>query len=509
MVAEVARAAVIGGGVIGAGWVARFIQNGIDVAVYDPDPHVERKVGEVVANADRAIAKLTSAPLSRRGTLSFAQSIEAAVAGADHVQENAPERLELKCELLAEIDRYAAPDALIGSSTSGLLPTDLQAPMQYRERLVIMHPFNPVYLLPLVEIVGGNSTAASTIERAKALCSEIGMQPIVVRKEIDAFIGDRLLEAAWREALWLVRDDVATAEEIDDVIRYSFGLRWAQMGLFLTYRIAGGEAGMRHFMQQFGPALAWPWTRLTDVPELDDAFIDKIVAQSDAQANGYSIRELESIRDDNLVAILQALRAQNSGKGWGAGALLKDYEDRLFHSAHAEAANQQHDLTKPLLLFATRISPEWTDYNGHMTESRYLQVFADTTDALLGYAGVDQAYRDRGLSFYTVETHLMHRKEVRALEPVHTTIQLLSVDDKRLRVFYRMVHTPTGDLLATAEQMLLSVDTVAGRACPAEPTVLARLREVAAAHASVPLPDGAGRAVGQRKRPGEVACTSA
>ena len=175
------------------------------------------------------------------------------------------------------------------------------------------------------------------------------MKPLVVRKEIDAFIGDRLLEAFWREALWLVHDDIATAEEIDDVVRYSFGLRWAQMGTFMVYRIAGGEAGMRHFMNQFGPALKWPWTKLMDVPEFNAALVDKIVAQSDAQAAGVSIRELERIRDDNLVAIMQALRAQNGGKGWGAGALLKQYEDRLFLEAHARGRRARaHDLSKPL-----------------------------------------------------------------------------------------------------------------------------------------------------------------
>src|SRR5690242_3732989 len=153
------------------------------------------------------------------------------------------------------------------------------------------------------------------------------------------------------------------------------------MGTFMTYRIAGGEAGMRHFMNQFGPALKWPWTKLMDVPEFNGALVDKIVAQSDAQANGYSFRELERIRDDNLIAIMQALRVQGSGQGWGAGALLKQYEDRLFEAAHGNTATRAHDLSKPLSLFETRVAPEWIDYNGHMTESRYLQVFADSSDA--------------------------------------------------------------------------------------------------------------------------------
>jgi carnitine 3-dehydrogenase len=491
------RAGIVGGGVIGGGWAARLVQNGIDVAVYDPDPEAERKIGDVMANADRAFAKLTNAPQTRRGAIRFVGSVAEAVRDAEFVQESAPERLELKQKLLAEIDRHAPAQALIGSSTSGLLPSELQRDMAHPERLVVAHPFNPVYLLPLVEIVGGRKTSAETIDRARKFYAGIGMKPLVVRKEIEAFVGDRLLEALWREALWLVHDDVATAEEIDDVIRYSFGLRWAQMGTFMVYRIAGGEAGMRHFMNQFGPALKWPWTKLMDVPEFDEALVDKIVAQSDAQAASWSIRELERIRDDNLVAIMQALRARDGGKGWGAGALLKEYEDRLFLEAHAEAAGAAHDFSRPLRLFETRVSPEWIDYNGHMTEARYLQVFADSSDALLGLLGIDQAYHDRGGSYFTVETHIMHKREVRALEPIRTETQVLAADEKRLHVFTTMFHTPTGDVLASAEQMLLHVDTKAGRACPAEPQILAKLKAIAEAHAKLPRPEGAGRFVGQ------------
>jgi carnitine 3-dehydrogenase len=494
----VQQAAIIGGGVIGGGWAARLVLTGIDVAVYDPDPEAERKIGEVFRLAERAYAKLTSAPLTRPGQLRFAKSVAEAVENAGFVQESAPERLPLKQKLLAEISRHAPADALIGSSTSGLLPTDLQAEMARPENLVVAHPFNPVYLLPLVELVAGRKTAPETVARAKEFYASIGMKPLVIRKEIDAFVGDRLLEALWREALWLVHDDVATAEEIDDVIRYSFGLRWAQMGTFMVYRIAGGEAGMRHFMNQFGPALKWPWTRLMDVPEFNDALVDKIVAQSDAQAAAWSIRELERIRDDNLVAILQALRAQDHGKGWGAGALLKEFEDRLFEAAHRDTAATAHDLSQPLKLFATRVSPEWIDYNGHMTEARYLQVFADSSDALLAWFGIDAAYRARAGSYFTVETHIRHLKEVKALEPIHTTTQVLGADEKRLHLFQTIFHTPTGEKLATGEQMLLHVSAETGRAGAAEAGVLAKVREVAEGHAGLARPEGAGRSVGER-----------
>ena len=327
------------------------------------------------------------------------------------------------------------------------------------------------------------------------------MKPLVVRKEIDAFIGDRLLEALWREALWLVHDDIATAEEIDDVIRYSFGLRWAQMGTFMTYRIAGGEAGMRHFMDQFGPALKWPWTKLMDVPEFNGALVDKIVAQSDAQANGYSIRELERIRDDNLVAIMQALRAQDGGRGWGAGALLEAIREAPLRARASRtpppAITTFH---KPLRLFETRVSPEWIDYNGHMTESRYLQVFADSSDALLLFLGIDEAYHRRRGSYFTVETHLMHLKEVKALEPIHTTTQILSADDKRLHVFQTMHHSddrrgPRDRRADAAACRHEGAESGAGRAGRAR----AELGALAARHAGLPRPPTAGRAVGQKR----------
>jgi len=327
------KAAAIGGGVIGAGWVARLLLNGIDVSIYDPDPEASRKVDEVMKGARRAYRQMVPTGLPKEGRLTFAKSIAEAVADADFIQESVPERLDLKHKVLAEIDRHAPVNALVGSSTSGIKPSDMQTAMQHPERLVVAHPFNPVYLLPLVEIVGGEKTEPEAIEMAREMYSSIGMKVVVIRKEIEAFVGDRLLEAAWREALWLIKDGICTVEELDDIMRFGFGLRWAQMGMFQVYRVAGGEAGMRHFMAQFGPCLKWPWTKLMDVPEFNDELVDLITEQSDAQARGLSIRELERIRDDNLVAIMDALSKQNKGKGWGAGALYKDYTKQLSNLA--------------------------------------------------------------------------------------------------------------------------------------------------------------------------------
>ena len=311
---------LLGGGVIGGGWAARFLLAGVDVTVYDPDPDAAAKVGRLLENARRAYDKLTVLPLPPEGALTFASSVEEAVAGAALVQESAPERLELKQRLLAAASAAAGPEVVICSSTSGLRPSVLALEMDHPERFVVGHPFNPVYLLPLVELCAGDATAPSAVERAAAVYRALGMHPLTLRHEIDGFIADRLLEALWREALWLVHDDVASVAEVDDAIRYGAGLRWAIMGTFLTYRLAGGEEGMRAFLEHFGPALALPWTKLVDVPELTPSFLDKIADQSDAQAQGRSVPELERERDDALVGVLQALRARGVGAGATVGA---------------------------------------------------------------------------------------------------------------------------------------------------------------------------------------------
>lgn len=325
----IAKAAIIGGGVIGAGWIARLVLNGIDVAVFDLDPQAERKINEVVANARRAYQQMMNGALPPSGRIRMVDSIVAAVTGAQLIQESVPERLELKHDVLKQIDTAADPDALIGSSTSGLKPSDMQAPLAHPERMFVAHPFNPVYLLPLVEIVGGTHTSADTISRAMDVYRSIGMKPVHVKKEIEAFVADRLLEAIWRESLWLIKDGICTTGDLDDIVRYGFGLRYAQMGVFETYRTAGGEAGMRHFLAQFGPCLQWPWTKLTDVPDFDDALVELIAGQSDEQSGHMSIRELERARDDNLVVIMDALSRQNNGEGWGAGNALNEYRKRL------------------------------------------------------------------------------------------------------------------------------------------------------------------------------------
>ncbi len=317
------RVAAVGAGVIGAGWISRFALHGHDVAVFEPKDDTFADLQRVIDRAGRSYADL-GIGAAQPGAVTRAGSIAEAVSDAVFVQESVPEVIALKARVLGEIDAALNADGIIGSSTSGLLPTQLQETLSSPHRMVVGHPFNPVYLLPVVEVVGGKLTSPETIERAQTFYSSVGMKPLHIRKEIDAFVADRLLEAVWREALWLVNDGIATTQEIDDAIRYGFGLRWAQMGMFETYRIAGGPAGMRHFMAQFGPALAWPWSKLTDVPEFTEELVDLIATQSDEQSGMFTLAELEETRDGNLVAILSALRDRR----WGAGALLDGLEDR-------------------------------------------------------------------------------------------------------------------------------------------------------------------------------------
>jgi len=306
--------AALGSGVIGSGWVARALAHGLDVVAWDPAPGAEAALRQRIANAWPALVKQGLAAGAAQSRLRFVATVEDCVRDADFIQESAPERLELKLELHARISAAAKPDALIGSSTSGLLPSEFYEGATHPERCVVGHPFNPVYLLPLVEVVGGQRTAPEAIQAAIAVYESLGMRPLHVRKEVPGFIADRLLEALWREALHLVNDGVATTGEIDDAIRFGAGLRWSFMGTFLTYTLAGGDAGMRHFMNQFGPALKLPWTYLP-APELTNTLIDDVVAGTSAQLGEHSIGALERYRDDCLLAVLDAVRVTKARHG--------------------------------------------------------------------------------------------------------------------------------------------------------------------------------------------------
>ncbi|WP_322866493.1 carnitine 3-dehydrogenase [Aquicoccus sp. G2-2] len=485
------KAAIIGGGVIGGGWAARFALNGWRVRVFDPDPQAERKISEVLDNARRSLPGLGNVALPAPGEISYHGSVKEAVKGADWVQESVPERLDLKQEVYAELMAHAPERAVIGSSTSGYKPSELQAGLARPGQVVVTHPFNPVYLLPLVELVTTPANDAAHIARAKDILRGIGMHPLHVKKEIDAHVADRFLEAVWREALWLVKDGIATTEEIDDAIRFGFGLRWAQMGLFETYRVAGGEAGMRHFIAQFGPCLKWPWTKLMDVPELTDELIDAIADQSDAQSGMYSIRELERIRDANLVGIMRALYQED----WGAGSVQKVHDKELETGAGlASHVDDLDNLAAPVLTARRAVPLNWLDYNGHMTESRYLEAFADATDRLMQMIGCDEAYISDGGSYFTAETHIRHIDEARAGAVIEIKTQVIGGQGKKMHLFHEMREGER--LLATGEHFILHVDLKTRRSALPGRHIEAAFGRLLAAHATLPAPDGLGRRIG-------------
>lgn len=480
----VRKVAIIGGGVIGGGWAARFALNGWHVNVYDPAADAARLVDEVLANARRVLPMLYERVLPEEGPVQLCDTLESALEGVEWVQESVPERLELKHAVRDAIEAVVASDLPIASSTSGFRPSELAEGAAHPDRILVAHPFNPVYLLPLIELVGGDS---ATDDRATTILSSIGLYPLRLRRENDAHIADRLLEAVWRESLWLIRDGYASTQEIDDAIRYGFGLRWAQMGLFETYRIAGGEGGMAHFVEQFGPCLQWPWTKLTDVPELTTELVDAVASQSDAQSGQHSIRQLEQLRDDNLVAILRALK----GQGAAAGTLISEHEktfpQRVSHSSEHKpgtgddslgAATAEHSM----LTVHRSIPVDWTDYNGHMNESRYGQVFSDAADAVLVHVGCDAAYVASGLSWFTAENNIRYLNETRAAETVLVQTRVVLAQGKKLKLHHDMRRVTDNASLATCEQFLLHVSLETRRSCDPDTSIVEKLARLVLAH---------------------------
>jgi carnitine 3-dehydrogenase len=319
---SVSKVCLVGTGVIGYGWAARCLASGLDVVATDPAPGAEESMRASVENAWPALERVGLAEGASKERLSFTTDLDEAVGGADFVQESVPEREELKQDVLARVDAAAPPETLIASSTSGFLPSTLQAKCERPQRVVVGHPFNPVYLLPLVEVVGGEKTSPEAIQRTIAFYGSIGMKPLHVKREIEGHISDRLQEALWRENLHLVAEGVATTGELDDAIVYGPGLRWALMGVNLTFHMAGGKEGMSHMLEQFGPALKAPWTKL-EAPELTDELKGKMVSGTAEQAAGRSTAELERRRDEFLIRLLELVREywtdEESGSANGNG----------------------------------------------------------------------------------------------------------------------------------------------------------------------------------------------
>jgi carnitine 3-dehydrogenase len=312
---HVKRVAVIGTGVIGSGWVAHFLRWGMVVKAWDPAPDAELKLRERVASVWHILERLGLHPDASQDNLIFAPTLADAVVDAEFVQENVPERLPIKVDTLRQIDAACPVDTVIASSTSGYLMSEMDGECKHPERLTVAHPFNPPYLMPVVEVVASPRTSDEAHQWAVDFYRYTGKQPLKLTKEVPGFVADRIMEAVWREILHMIDNDMATVEEIDMAVRYGPGLRWALMGPLTVLHLGGGEGGMAHLIHQFAPSLQAPWTFL-EAPELTDELAQKVIDGCDRLTEGTPIRELEAERDDLLIRLLEML---DKSKLWHVG----------------------------------------------------------------------------------------------------------------------------------------------------------------------------------------------
>ena len=302
---RIGHVAVVGAGLIGSGWVAAYAASGRSVAVYDPAPDAAEKVRAHVERCLKDLSQLghEAAP----GALSFHTDLAEAVAGADFVQENAPERPEMKAALFAELDRLLPPDVIVASSTSSLPISELAASCPVGARFVLGHPFNPVHLMPLVELGGGERTDPAAIDTAQALYVSMRKEPVRLNQEIFGHIANRLTSAMFREAVSLVASGAASVEDVDKAIRYGPALKWAIQGQFTTFPTSGGEGGLANFLEQFSPGIMKRWSTMK-TPDLMDPALRAKLAEQIAQANsGRTVAEIAAHQEAALLKLLQIL----------------------------------------------------------------------------------------------------------------------------------------------------------------------------------------------------------
>ena len=298
------KIAIIGAGVIGTGWVIRLLAHNKNVIVYDKNPKLKKKIILEIKNAWPFIKKLFNTNKLALKNFKYVSNIEDALIDADLIQECAPENYNLKIKLMKIIGKISKPDAVISSSSSGLLPSKIYSKCKNPSRTIVAHPFNPVYILPGVEIVPGKKTSFKTLKKAKRFYESISMNPIMLKKELPGFLSDRLQEALWREALHIVNEGYASTEDLDRAIEDGPGMRWSLMGTFLTFHLAGGNAGMKHMLEQFGPALKLPWTKLK-APKLSKKLSSRVILGTRLQAKGKSVASIAKIRDEYLLNLLK------------------------------------------------------------------------------------------------------------------------------------------------------------------------------------------------------------
>jgi len=298
------KIAIIGTGVIGSGWTLRLLAKKKEVYVFDPNLKQEKFLLDEIKRTTKSLKSFYKTSTISTKKLFFKKSIKEAVKDADLIQENGPENEKIKKKIVKEISKWSKPNAIIASSSSGLLPSKIQSACKNPARFIIAHPFNPVYLLPLVELVKGKKTKNNFIKKSEIFYRSLGMQPLIVKKEIEGYLSDRLQESMWRESLHIINENLASTDDLDKAIIHGPGLRWSLMGTFLTFHLAGGKLGMRHMLKQFGPALKLPWTKLK-APKLTKKLSNRIIKGAKKQSKGKSIKELTTIRDNFLIDLLK------------------------------------------------------------------------------------------------------------------------------------------------------------------------------------------------------------
>ena len=294
---------IVGTGVIGTGWIIRNLAHNKIVHAYDQNKNLKNYVLKEIKRTSKSIKKLFGKKILIKN-LKFFNSLEKALSNVDFVQESVLENYKVKTDLIQKISKYVKSNVIISSSSSGLLPSKIFSKCKNPQRGIIGHPFNPAYLLPAVEIVPGKKTTRKFLSDANKYYKSISMRPIMLKKELPGYLSDRLQEALWREGLHIINENYATTQELDRAIEDGPGLRYSIMGTFLTFHLAGGNAGMKHMLKQFGPALKLPWTKLK-APKLTNKLSDKLISGTRKQAKGKSINMLSNIRDQYLVDVLK------------------------------------------------------------------------------------------------------------------------------------------------------------------------------------------------------------
>tara|TARA_Y100000590_G_scaffold351721_1_gene404012 strand:- start:2626 stop:3564 length:939 start_codon:yes stop_codon:yes gene_type:complete len=298
------KIAVIGTGVIGSGWVLRMLAKKKIIHLFEPNISQRKFLLNEISRTKKSIKKYYKISKLDTKNLHFKSSIKEAVTNVGLIQENVPENLKIKKQVIKEISNFANPQAIIASSSSGLLPSKIQNSCKLPGRFLIAHPFNPVYLIPLVEIVKGSKTNKKFIKKSESFYKSLGMIPLTLKKEVEGYLSDRLQESMWRESLHILNKNLATTDDLDKAIIHGPGLRWSLMGIFLTFHLAGGKLGMKHMLEQFGPALKLPWTELK-APKLTVKLSNKIIKETKKQTKGKSIKKLTNIRDNFLIDLLK------------------------------------------------------------------------------------------------------------------------------------------------------------------------------------------------------------